>query len=380
MTRFSTLHDRRQPLFGRPAQVVLLLGFAVLLALPSADWAWGFDPSPPPQENRVLAAQPVRPLDLEAVARWPAAFEAWFRDHFGLRNSLIAWHSTLMLDVLGVSPSQDVLIGPDGWLDLGAAKNVDAYRCLAPYTPKDLTILAKELVRKRDWLAARGIRYVNLWVPIKSNVYPENLPPGLTKLDQPCRLQQWARYMQRHTDVPVMDATDALRMARAHGVARLYYKTDTHWNPRGAFAGYQAFVPLIRKQVPDMRVLRADGVEFVDQQENGGDLARLMDLVERYRTVEPRLFLKDPRSHRVQPGVTRPKGIKLEAYDCPTCGKARVVMTHDSFGNGLIPYFAESFGHFLAAEFAGFDEALFEAEKPDLVIEVHLERQLTPER
>jgi hypothetical protein len=41
---------------------------------------------------------------------------------------------------------------------------------------------------------------------------------------------------------------------------------------------------------------------------------------------------------------------------------------------------AESFGHLLAAEFSAFDQALLEAERPDVVLEVHLERQLTPDR
>ena len=368
-----------QTLLGPIAQVALLLSTAVLLALPSLDWAWAIDPTPAPQENRVLAKDPATPASLEQLAKWPALFEAWFKDHFGLRNSLIAWHSSLMLDVLGVSPSKDVLIGKDGWLFLGATKNVDAYRCLAPYTPDELKIQVAEAKRRQAWLAKRGIRYGHVWVPIKANIYPEFLPDGLKKLDQPCRLPQWIDAVGK-AGVPVLDLTQALAEAKKNTSERLYYKTDTHWNPRGAWAGYQAMAPWLKGLAPEARILTDAEVGFRMLRNLGGDLARLLDLPERYAAVDPFLSFKIQLGREVAPQVKAPKGVNLRAFDCPGCGKLRAVLLHDSFGNHLRPYLAETFGHMLAAEFSAFDEALLEAEHPNLVLEVHLERQLTPDR
>ncbi len=371
--------DRPQSLLTRPGQFAFVVVFALVLLLPTFDWLSAMDPTPPPQENRHLSLPPGQPETLDALFAWPVKAESWFRDHFGFRSSLIALHSSLMLDILGVSPSKDVVIGKDGWLFLGAAKNIDAYRCFAPYTPELLAGARHDLELRHAFLKARGIAHASIWVPIKANVYPEFLPSGLTKLDQPCRLKQWMREMKAH-DLPVLDLSEALLAAKKAGSPRMYFKTDTHWNPRGAWTGYQALAPWLQKIAPEMRIIANNRVDFMDHSVAGGDLARLLDMAERYRTIEPILLLKQQVAHRVTPVVTRPAGVKLEAFACPSCGPLKVVMLHDSFGNGLIPFFAESFGRFVAAEFAGFDQALIDAEKPDLVIELALERQLTPER
>ncbi len=371
---------RPQTLLQAPAQWALLVGFATLLALPSLDWAQGIDPTPPPEENRTPAPQVQVPKTLLAMAAWPAAYEAWFKDHFGLRNTLIAWHSTLMLDWFGVSPSKDVLIGKDGWLFLGATKNVDAYRCVAPYTPKELEDQRKQLVATRDWLRDRGIAYLKVWVPIKANIYPEFLPNGLTKLAQPCRMAQWFAHMAQHTDVAVLDLTGPLLAEKARNPERLYFKTDTHWNPRGAWAGYQALVPLLRKLAPKADIIIAQRVSFHMRSETGGDLAKLLDMTERYRGSEPIQAVANSRIQTVDNPVQRPKGIHLWTLACQGCGKAKLLMFHDSFGNHLRTFLAESFARTVSVEFGPFDKELVQLEKPDIVIEVHLERQMTPER
>lgn len=362
---------------SRMAHTALVGATALLLLLPTVDWALGIDPTPPPDENRRPAAAAGMPTDVETLATWPARFEAWFRDHFGLRNTLIAWHTTLMLDVLGVSPTKDVLIGKDGWLYLGAAKNVGAYRCVQPYTTADLAVLQREHDRKANWARQRGIRYLHVWVPIKANVYPEFLPAGLHKLDQPCRLKQWMAHMQAHSKGPVLDLTAALLAAKTAGGERLYYKTDTHWNPRGAFVGYGAVARALAG-AKGLQPLPESSVQFPLLSEGGGDLARLMDRAERYRGTEPGWAIDPRKAVRLDKPYERGEGVKIEGWACKACPPTRLLLLHDSFGNGLIPFLSESVGRLVTAEFLGFDETLIAAEKPDVIVELHLERQLTP--
>ncbi|MBM4345573.1 MAG: hypothetical protein FJ100_19550 [Deltaproteobacteria bacterium] len=372
---------RPSSLLSPPARWALWGGFVTLLALPTADWVLALDPSPPPQENRVLAAEPLFPRTLTDLLAWPASYDAWFKDHLGLRNTLIAWHSTLMLDVLGISPNKDVLIGRDGWLYLGHAKNVDAYRCVAPFTAAELAATREHLVQRRDWLRKRGIAYANLWVPIKANVYPEFLPVTLRKLDQPCRLSQWAEHLRKHSDVAALDLTPAmLRAKRDNPGERLYYKTDTHWNARGAWVGYRAVLPVLRTLTAKLAPIDPARVTFADRSEPGGDLARLMDMPERFRGPESATQLRDSRAQPAPVQVAVPKGVVPTALRCPSCGTGKVLVFHDSFGNHLRPFLAETFGEYLGLEFAQFDEATVLAVRPDLVMEIHLERQMTPDR
>ena len=361
-----------------------LIGLAALaLLLPAADLAHPYDPSPPPLENRKLADLPAWQWTQEALRTYPARFEAWNQDHFGLRSTLIHWHSVVMLDWLGVSPNPDVLIGTNGWLFMGRNKAVDAYRCVFPATVAELDAEVKTVRERRDWLAARGIRYLNVWAPVKKNVYPEYLPGWVQKTGGPCRLDQWMARMNKER-LPVLDLRPALQAAKREGLA--YHVTDTHWNSRGAYFSYRALVERLQPWFPRLRPLSPERVRFFLADRLGGDLARQLDLHERYHGPE---VLAEFVGHRCGPaelhGLERPAGVKLEAYECPKdAGQRnkppRLVLLGDSYQNALIPFLAETMGRTLTAEFAGFDKELILQEKPDVVVEIHVERQLQPDR
>ncbi len=359
------------------AQFLLLAVSIAGILAPAADMRWHFDKTPPPEENRTLAEWPRLTLGLQALQKWPAQYETWVRDHFGYRSSLIAWHSQLMLDVLGISPRADVVLGKDGWLFLGTNKSIDAYRCIFPYQPPGLQQEIANTRARTESLAARGIKFLNVWAPNKENVYPEFLPLWIQKSGQPCRMDQ-LRDTLRGAGLSFVDLREAEKAARQQAVA--YHKTDTHWNAVGAYFGYRQIVTELRKWFPAMPMLERDQVQFVEIPRPGGDMARQLDLEKRY--ASPQTFEKMPRRcKRVPPSVTRPKGIKLEAFDCPGSKGPRILMFGDSFGNGLIPFLAESSSHFMAVEFGPeMDDEMIAIEKPDVVIDIHVERQMQPDR
>ncbi len=359
------------------AQWLLLATSAVAILLPAADMRWHLDTTPPPEENRKLADWPPLRLELGALQKWPAQYETWVRDRFGYRSTLIGWHSQLMLDVLGISPRADVVLGKDGWLFLGTNKSIDAYRCIFPY---DAGGLAHEIAYTRErtaYLSGLGIRYLNVWAPNKEEMYPEFLPLWIQKTRGPCRMDQLGAALHK-AGLSFLDLRASEQAAKAQALA--YHKTDTHWNAVGAYFGYRSIVTELRQWFPEMKMLEPGEVRFVEVARPGGDLARQLDLEKRY--AGPQTFEQlAHRCKRVQPSVTRPKGTKLEAFDCPGSKGPRVLMFGDSYGNGLIPFLAESASHFLAVEFGPpIDEDLIAREKPDVVIEVHVERQMQPDR
>ena len=362
----------------RWAQHVLLAVSLVGLLAPAADMHWHLDTTPPPQENRKLADWPPLTANLAALQKWPAQYETWVRDNFGFRSALIQWHSQLMLDVLGISPRADVVLGKDGWLFLGTNKSIDAYRCIFPYDAGGLQHEMASTRERTETLAKRGIKYLNVWAPNKENVYPEYLPLWIQKSGGPCRMDQLGATLHK-AGLSYVDLRKAEATARAQGVA--YHKTDTHWNAIGAYFGYQQIAAELLKWFPKMPILPLEQVRFGEIPRPGGYLARQLDLEKRYAGPQTFAQVIGSRCHRVPPSVTRPKGTKLEAFDCPGSDGPRVLMFGDSFGNGLIPYLAESASHFLAVEFGPpFDPELVDVEKPDVVIDIHVERQMQPDR
>ncbi len=359
------------------AQYLLLLVSVVGILLPAADMKWHVDKTPPPDENRKLAEWPPLTANLAALQKWPALYETWVRDNFGYRSALIAAHSELMLDVLGISPRADVLLGKDGWLFLGTNKSIDAYRCIFPFTPEGLQHEIAYTRERTEYLASKGIKYLNVWAPNKENVYPEFLPMWVQKSGGPCRMDQIGETLHK-AGLSYLDLRAAEMEAKRSALA--YHKTDTHWNAVGAYFGYRHIATELRKWFPEMRVVEQNALQFVEIPRPGGDLARQLDLEKRY--AGPQTFEKMARRcKRVEPSVTRPKGTKLEAFDCPGSKGPRVLMFGDSYGNALIPFLAESCSHFLAVEFGPpLDKELVDVEKPDVVIDVHVERQMQPDR
>jgi hypothetical protein len=365
------------------AQWALALLFVGLLAASLADRVWHFDPTPPPDENRAMTPQPAWQWTLRAMAEFPAKFDAWDRENFGLRSSLIHAHAKVMLDGVGNSPSKDVLIGKHGWLYFGIAKSIDAYRCLFPYAPDELAAQVASVRERRDWLAARGIRYLNACAPGKASVYPEFLPDWVHKTGQICRLDQWLSAM-RTSGLPVLDLRPAMKLAKADGLA--YHRTDSHWNPRGGWFGYAAIARALQPWFPAWRPLDRTQVKFREERRPGGDLARMIDLRERYRGPEVVAELPQTCTRTDLHGWVPPKGVNAKAFACPDSKPAaegrdlKVVFLHDSYGLAVLPYLAQSAARILSTEFGGFDRALIEREHPDVVIELHVERQLQPDR
>ena len=58
---------------------------------------------------------PEFPKNFSALLSFPKAFEAFFNDNYGMRKSLITWHSKMMDKVFDESPSSRVVIGKEGW-------------------------------------------------------------------------------------------------------------------------------------------------------------------------------------------------------------------------------------------------------------------------
>ena len=310
---------------------------------------------------------------LRALAHFPGQFKYYLSDHFGFRNLLIQLHGRLMVQGLGVTSNQSVILGKDGWLFLANEGSLDDYRHADPFTPEKLEQWRAILERRQQWCAARGIVYLVVFAPSKHSIYPEEMPDFYTRLPQPSRLPQLVEYLkEHHSPVQVLDLTEALLDAKSGGV-RLYQKTDTHWNDRGAWIGYQAVMAEVRKQVPRARALLASDFEPVTTICDGMDLAGQLGLNsvlhERRLDLRPRIALRLPY---VEQDVIEPFTV-----DAAAPGEPAVVVFRDSFFTQVLPWLAESFGRGAYFWQYGFSQQVIEAEHPAIVIQEIAERKLS---
>jgi alginate O-acetyltransferase complex protein AlgJ len=260
---------------GRLADRALIAVFLCAITLPLIGMVAGLDAKHTLEENRWLASPPEVRWSWGSLAQFPARAEAYFNDHFGFRTRLIQWLNYAKVAGLGVSPTPRVILGENGWLYYGAVE-LPYYRALTPLTEAELRSWQALLEDRRDWLAARGIKYLVVFAPNKSTIYPENMPRAYNRLDRLSRLDQLIAHLRSHTTLSVVDLRPALLEAKRR--EQVYYRTDTHWNNRGAYVGYAAIMESLSRWYPGLKPLPRSAFPDSHRKEPGRDLALLLNL------------------------------------------------------------------------------------------------------
>jgi hypothetical protein len=366
----------------RFADVGLIVLFLAMLGGPVTWSALGFHRASGAAERRALAPRPRLKPTRESLLLFPARFEAFYNDHFGLRTTLIHWLDHLEVLWLKSSSSPSVIVGKKGWFFLTEAPITSSCPPSQPLTPQQLTRWRQVLEARRDWLAQRGVRYLVVMVPEKQTVYPEDLPRKYRPLQtQGTRLGQLMAYLPTHTDVPVLDLREPLWQAKARD--RLYHYTDAHWNARGAYAGYRRIVDKLAFWFPGMEPWPRSVFKEEVEREPGGDCARLLGLDQ--ELPEENLKLTPTPEHPL-----RTQGTTEGFPPGPSCiappfamfqadpHLPRAVVFGDSFTAGMVPFLSQHFQRiaYYWQVFPTFDVAAVVREHPDIVIQEMVERKL----
>ena len=367
-------------LLNRRAQFVLTWAFLCAICLPAVRMSTGNGNAVSRAENRVLAAPP----DLSSLRTKPGLFlyrlKAFIQDNFGFRTELVKLHATLCLSVLRSSPSGDVIVGKHGWLYQRSESALDDYRRVRLFTDAELGEWAAALEARHHWLAERGIAYVFAVAPNTHTIYPEHLPDWARPTAPQSRLDQLMERL-RQTPVNAVDLRPALHAAKAG--ERLYNRTDTHWNERGAFVAYTELMRAAARHVPELTPLQRSDLSAHGVMVDGGDLAGALGLADAIGEEWLQLRLPTPLAAITPPWENQSRQLRVLSAPArnsrgPNPGAPSAVVFHDSFGVWLTPLFAETFRD---ARFAWinekFDTTLVEAAgSPSIVVQEITERFL----
>jgi alginate O-acetyltransferase complex protein AlgJ len=371
----TVAEERRERGPAPHAARLLVALFVMTISLPLAMNLAGVDGADPRAENRELAPFPQLDASVDSIASLPDAFSSWFDDHFGFRSRLVRWYGESRLYLLGVSPSTAVIKGADDWFFYGDDKAVEDYANVEPMTDAALSNWRAAIVAARDWLLARHIAYVFTIVPDKHVIYDEEMPSTVIRIGNLSRADQLFTALQ-DTGVAV-DVRGVEFEAKSR--ERVYQKTDTHWNERGAFAAYQQIIAAVRSRVPATPPAwtRSDFTPG-DRTIEGLDLAGMMGLTRVLREVDLTLAPVRPRRARVvEPAGAQPTdelGRLVTEIDDRTLPRA--VIFRDSFTSQLVPFLSEHFSRAVYVWQNDFDANLVTEEHPDVVVQEIVGRHL----
>lgn len=358
-----------------PRNALIALFLASLLLPLGANLA-GFDGANPLVENRTMAEPPRLEGTWTALATLPAGFTAWFEDHFGFRSTLVRLYAELRYFGLGVSPAAGVVRGRDGWLFYADDSGMDDYVREQPLHPDQVAEWRESLLRSSAWLRAQQIGFVFTIAPDKHVLYPEELPETIRPVGRSYRMDQLFEALQDGR-VAALDLRPALRDAKA--VERIYEKTDSHWNERGAFAAYRQLVAAIRAQVPAVpEAWSREDFEPVAEVTQAMDLAGMIGLKDVLHETRLRLVPKRPRLARTvdPPGADASAGLGRIVTEIPGSRLPRAVVFRDSFASQLAPFLSEHFSHAVYLWQNNFDAGVIRQERPDVVIQEIVGRHL----
>lgn len=358
-----------------PNDVALTTLFPALLVLPALVlFHPGIEPEFPFTEKRRLAPYP--PLEASAMEGYPIRFEAWYKDHFGFRKALYRWNSWAHVRILHASPLPGaVLLGKSGWLFQYDDRVDGDYRGLPLHTMAELENIRLLYEERQRKLAAMGIDYYVIIPPLSANINPEYLPDRIHRRSPLTWLGQVKEYFDRYSTVPIIDVSAELTVAKR--TRPVYFSTDIHWNPYGAYFGYRKLIERIEQDRPEVGApWPLEALRFEDAENPSADLAQLLGLDDIITRTVPVCIPLRPRQARFDRFLDLPP---FQAHERPqlfaradTTGP-RLLVLHDSFGVYLREYMSEHFARSTWVWTNNFRPAAVLEHKPDVVVQEFME-------
>jgi len=312
---------------------------------------------------------------------FPIQFDDFFSKNFGYRNALLKIANNIKY-ILKDFSAEGILIGKQGWLFLD--KNdiinpVDTYRGAFAYDPEVLSSYVETINQKNQWLSERGVPYFFVIAPNKHSIYPEYLPDYIRKTRQGTSTDDLINHLLSQTEVQVIDLRIPLRTEKKDEF--LYFPLGPHWNIKGANIAQKYMMDSISKVFPGKiqpEQLEDDRFYLVHEASGDRRLAKNMGQNQLSQTYPKFIASKDQKHSLVDDVITH----LLESENDQA--ELEALIFRDSFGIAMIPFLNNYFKKVVYIwEVARLEclELYFDKYgKPDLVIEVTLERLLYPDQ
>lgn len=320
-----------------PKSIIVI--FFIVLLTPMVDWIWDIDPASNLNENRQLIERPQLPHSLKSALKFRSKFQKYFNDNFGFRKTLLIGNYLFKYVLLGVSPSNDVVAGKNGWLFYAGNAEIEDCRHITRFSQEQLHRWSVNYNLKKKWLEQQGIQYLLVIAPNKSSVYPEYLPNALKSVRDVSALDEFITYMQKNSEVDVIDLRESLISAKA-GEA-VYFKTDTHWNNYGAFVAYLEIMKAVTTWFPNLKYLKVADFKIDKKPSPAGDLAGMIGGQELMSDYQYHFEPKKAFTASVVEKSEKVRGtFTMEKKDS---NLPRATIFRDSFFIALVPFVAENF-------------------------------------
>lgn len=333
--------------------VIMLIPFVGMAVTPDAA---GISDS----EKRDLATFPgLRLEDGKININYLNGMGDYFQDHFALRANMITANSLLKENTLGSVPMDKVIIGKNDWLYFEGTINDYLGRELL--SERELYSITHNLSLMQEYVEKSGGKFLFTVAPNKNSLYAENMPNNYLKGEN----RNFSNLYPLLTQEGINTVNLFDLFENEDDV--LYLKRDSHWNNKGAILAYNAIMDTLGIQHDTYAQIKM--TERVDHE---GDLDEM--LLPLHQTPELQYYPQIKFSYTTSSDFVDNMDAWIETHN--ENKRDTLLMYRDSFGESLVPLFAEQFENAYFSRLVPYKLENITQYNPDYVVIEKVERSL----
>ena len=323
-------------------------------------------------ENRTLSEMPA--LDqsiLPITSDTTQSIESFISDHIGFRADFVNLANTVKVKVAGISSSDSVIIGKDGWLFYNPVGDdgdpLGEFTGTNDFSVEEEQEMLRFLESVQDMCDSNGAQFYLIICPDKYSIYgADYLPDCYASQAGETRTDRLVDYIRQNSDICCI--YPKAEMLEMRDYAKLFYKTDTHWSGLGAYIAYREwYYEYTGEWLPAL-----EDAKTVLQSRAGTDLLNMLAIRQKtddYYRVDLGRGITYTNEHiddsrmDLNAGSTNMNGLKALVF-------------RDSFSNAILMYMLQDFQEatLLFRRVNLSDAELIQEQQPDVVIFEIVER------
>ncbi|MCF6350161.1 MAG: hypothetical protein L3J23_03900 [Flavobacteriaceae bacterium] len=350
--------------------IILTILFLILLITPTLVQLTGIEDKIMDNENRTKKSFPK--LNKKQPLLFVKNFKSYYKDNFGLRNTLSNSYLHIKNEVFNESPlPSKVIKGKNNFLFLGNDNSNALNESLGfiLFTKTELNQIKVTILERKKWLQEQNIKFYIAIAPSKHSIYKENLP--FLFPEKKTRKNQLIQFIKLEIKFDIIDLGKQFKVKKKKN--RLYKKLDSHWNDLGAFYASQTLINTLKKDF-EINSLKLHNYK-IDSIKKNGDLAKMINFKSKENTIILSPLFNNESKEVDLPKYYSQSSIYESRHKNPS-KKFKVLLFRDSFSSALKPFINHTFGESTFIWSHKFDKNLILKEKPDLIIMEYVERYL----
>lgn len=252
----------------------------------------------------------------------------YFEDHFAFRNAMVNADSLIQSGVFDVSNMSTVVKGKNGWLYY--TDTLNDYLGKNTMSERGIYNVAHNLSIVEEYVEGNGADFIVTIAPNKNSLYGENMPYYYSKKASDKKNINSLSPLLKSSNI---NYTDLFTLFENQSET-LYLKRDSHWNNKGAMLAYNELMDDLGRDHDDYST-----TESLRTKTEYGDLNKMLYPL----SAQPEWNYYYQKNYTYK-YITETESVEDAWIETESKnGSGKLLMFRDSFGNTLLPFFAEEF-------------------------------------